>query len=151
MHALANQFEITSPYLNYTKDLIQFFMTEAYNYSMRSKAKRLQVGAVFVRDGRAILQGFNGTLPKTSNECEDEFGNTKPTVLHAERNGICYAARKGISLEGSDLFVTHSPCSVCASLIAATGIRSVFYREEYRDLSGVDFLRSVAKIPVWRV
>lgn len=146
-----NSIDIDTPYRLYTNELIEFFMTEAFHYSYRSKAKRLQVGAVFVRDSRAILQGFNGTLPKTSNECEDEHGNTKPTVLHAERNGICYAARKGISLEGSDLFITHSPCPVCASLIAAAGIRSVFYREEYRDLSGVDFLRNVAKISVWKV
>lgn len=135
----------------YTEELLNFFMDEAFHYSSRSKAKRLQVGAVFVRDGRAILQGFNGTLPKTSNECEDQYGKTKPTVLHAERNGICYAAKKGIPLEGADVFVTHSPCPVCASLIAAAGIRTVFYRHDYRDTEGIDFLRNVAKISVWRV
>lgn len=68
---------------------------------------------------------------------------TKDFVLHAEQNVISYAAKKGISVEGATLYVTHSPCKECAKLIAQSGITRVVYGEEYRDLEGVSFLRSV--------
>ena len=65
---------------------------------------------------------------------------TKPEVLHAESNAIAKLAKSNNSGAGADLFVTHMPCLDCAKLIYQSGIRSVYYSENYRDDSGVKFL-----------
>jgi dCMP deaminase len=61
-------------------------------------------------------------------------------ATHAEANGLAFAARQGISTEGATLFVTCSPCDVCARLLIAAGIVAVYYDEEYRDPSGRELL-----------
>lgn len=66
---------------------------------------------------------------------------TKPEVLHAESNAIAKLARSTNSGLGADLFVTHSPCLDCAKLIFQSGISKVWFREQYRDDAGVDFLK----------
>ena len=65
---------------------------------------------------------------------------TRPEVLHAESNAIAKLARSNESGLGADLFVTHSPCLQCAKLIFQSGISRVWYREAYRDNSGIEFL-----------
>lgn len=65
---------------------------------------------------------------------------TKPEVLHAESNAIAKLAKSNDSGFGSDLFVTHAPCIECAKLIYQSGIRSVYYNENYRDDAGIKFL-----------
>lgn len=65
---------------------------------------------------------------------------TKPEVLHAEANAITKVAQSTESADGSALFVTHSPCMECAKLIYQSGINQVFYRDNYRSQSGIDFL-----------
>lgn len=67
---------------------------------------------------------------------------TKPEVLHAESNALAKLARSGESGLGADLFVTHSPCLDCAKMIYQTGIKHVFYSKDYRDDSGIKFLRA---------
>jgi len=66
---------------------------------------------------------------------------TKPEVLHAEANAIAKVARSSENAEGAVLFVTHSPCIECAKLIYQSGIKQVFYRDNYRSEAGVDFLK----------
>jgi len=68
---------------------------------------------------------------------------TSDLVLHAEQNVITFCAKNGIPTEGTELFVTLSPCSNCAKLIVQSGIKKVYYNEEYRDTSGIDFLKEV--------
>lgn len=65
---------------------------------------------------------------------------TKPEVLHAESNAIAKVARSTESSEGATLFCTHAPCIDCAKLIYQSGISTVYYREQYRDDSGLRFL-----------
>jgi dCMP deaminase len=65
---------------------------------------------------------------------------TKPEVLHAESNSISKLARSSESGDGSVMFVTHAPCIDCAKLIFQSGIRQVFYGEEYRSRDGIEFL-----------
>lgn len=67
---------------------------------------------------------------------------TKPEVLHAESNAIAKLARSNDSGEGADIFITHAPCMECAKLIYQSGIRRVFFGEQYRDDSGIRFLES---------
>jgi len=66
---------------------------------------------------------------------------TKDEVLHAESNAISKLAKSGESGLGADLFVTHSPCIHCAKLIHQSGIRRVWYGDQYRDDAGITFLR----------
>lgn len=122
----------------------QYFIDIALRTSELSYAKKLKVGAVAVRDKRIILCGFNGTPENDDNECETiENGKliTKPSVLHAEENLIVYAAKTGISLNNTTLYITHSPCNICSRLIYGSGIKKIIYKDLYRDTSGIEFLR----------
>ena len=114
-----------------------------------SPARRLNVGAVIVKDDTVISYGYNGMPAGWDNNCEDElkwpngdiqFLTTKPEVLHAESNAIAKLAKSTNSGLNADLFVTHSPCMECAKLIFQSGIRRVFYAKDYRDDSGIQFL-----------
>ena len=76
-------------------------------------------------------------------DAEEEYRyrlKTKPEVLHAESNAIAKLAKSTNSGLGADLFVTHSPCLDCAKLIYQSGIRRVYFNQNYRDNSGLDFL-----------
>lgn len=68
---------------------------------------------------------------------------TKPEVLHAESNALMKLVAAGSAgSEGATLYVTMSPCADCAKLIKQAKIRRVVYRVEYRDRSGIEFLRT---------
>jgi dCMP deaminase len=135
-------------------------MKAAEVYSQLSSARRLQVGCVVVKDNTIIGIGYNGMPSGWDNDCEkrsytnidskwqylDEDGSTyslvtRPEVLHAESNSLAKIARSTNSSEGASLFVTHAPCLDCAKMMYQAGIHSVYYRNSYRDTSGVDFLK----------
>ena len=62
---------------------------------------------------------------------------TREDVIHAELNAILHAARQGVSIKGSAIYISLSPCLKCSAMIAQAGIKRVVYADEYRDLSGV--------------
>ena len=113
-----------------------------------SHARRLQVGAVIVKDDSVISYGYNGMPAGWDNNCEEETRyedggvtlKTKPEVLHAESNAIAKLAKSTNSGLGATMFVTHAPCMECAKLIYQSGISNVLYRDAYRDASGITFL-----------
>ena len=120
-------------------------MAVAEIYSKLSTAKRLQVGAVIVKDNRIISIGYNGMPAGWTNECEytDEYGFnavTKPEVLHAEANAIAKVARSSESCEGAVIYTTHQPCLQCAKLIYQSGIARVVWKHEYKTDEGIQFL-----------
>ena len=108
-----------------------------------SHATRKKVGAILVKNGQIISDGYNGTPSGFGNSCEDEKGETLWQTLHAESNAILKCAKFGDSCDGATLYITYSPCRECSKLIAQAGIKRIVYYEEYRDLSGVDFLISL--------
>lgn len=116
-------------------------MKAAEVYASLSSAKRLQVGAVVVKDNRIISIGYNGTPSGWDNVCEDAHGKTKPEVIHAEANAILKLATSNESGKGATMFVTHAPCIECAKLLYVSGVNPVYYRKEYRNSDGTDFLR----------
>lgn len=141
---------------------IHAYLDTASRFAELSTATRLKVGAVIVKDDRIISIGYNGTPPGWDNNCEERICNgnddsytlkTKPEVLHAEMNALMKLAKQGgTGSDGADLFITHSPCIECAKNICSAGIKKVFYKEDYRDSAGIDFLTkyglSVEKVVV---
>lgn len=134
------------------------FMRIAYQVATESKAEKRKVGAVIVKDNNIIALGYNGTPSGFSNICEDKIPTgyvtdagcalqipelelkTKPEVLHAESNAISKCARSTLSSEGADIYTTTSPCLECAKLIIQSGIKNVFYSEEYSNTNGIKLL-----------
>jgi dCMP deaminase len=135
-------------------------MDWALRSAQLSHARRLQVGAVIVKDDTVISYGYNGMPSGWDNDCEyeetystqdapgDDYRvvhtgilKTKPEVLHAESNAIAKLAKSHNSGLGADLFVTHSPCIECAKLIFQSGIRRVYFGSHYRDDAGIKFLQ----------
>jgi len=131
----------------------QAFMDAAERFAQLSYAQRLKVGCIIVKEDRIISIGYNGMPTGWENDCEeyhttiDNDGNqtiestTKPEVLHAESNAIAKLARSPESGNDAAIFVTHSPCINCAKLIYQSGITAVYYRNDYRDPTGLEFLR----------
>ena len=111
----------------------KFFLGFAEYVAEQSRAKRLKVGAVIVKDDNILGYGFNGTPAGRPNECEDLKGNTKPEVLHAEMNALMKVSRTTQSCEGATIYTTERPCMNCAKLIVASGIQKVVYRHNRKD------------------
>lgn len=141
-------------------NLMKAHLKVAEIYAELSYAKRLKVGSIIVKNDRIISIGYNGTPMGWDNNCEDEIAlpqkeissgvadlvyryelKTKPEVIHAEANAIAKLARSSESGEGAEMFITHAPCMECAKLIYTSGITHVFYRNPYRDNSGLEFLQ----------
>lgn len=118
------------------------YMDVAERFAQLSHARRLQVGAIVVKDDRIISIGYNGMPSGWDNECEDENNKTKPQVLHAESNAITKLAKSHESGDKSTMFCTHSPCIECAKLIFQTGVNTLYYRSDYRSTEGIDFLKA---------
>ena len=121
--------------------LIDAYMETAEVFAKLSTAKRLKVGAIIVKNQRIISIGYNGTPEGWCNVCEDERNKTKPEVIHSEMNCINKLAKSNESGEGSVMFVTHAPCMDCAKSIYGAGIKEVYYKNPYRDESGLEFLK----------
>ncbi len=96
---------------------------------------------MLVKERMVISDGYNGTPTGFENSCEDESGNTKAYVLHAEANAITKVARSHNSSNGATLYTTASPCLECAKLIIQAGITRVVYGEEYRITDGIELLQ----------
>ena len=101
----------------------------------------MEVGAVIVKDGNIISFGYNGTPSGMPNKCEDN-DVTLSYVLHAESNAITKACKSPISTEGATMYITHSCCVECAKLIVQSGIKQVYYAQEYRTPSGLNLLKN---------
>ena len=146
-----------------TKD-IQFLINVARLVAEQSYAIRLKVGGVVAdKDGNIIAYGYNGSPRGMDNTCEtrhyptldhalgiDVNNQTYPyyddqldkpyrlvtndNVVHCEQNLIAHAARRGISINGGMMFLTHSPCEHCASMIIQSGVKDVYYIERFRTM-----------------
>ena len=127
---------------------IDAYMDVAERFAKLSYAKRLQVGAIVVKDDRIISIGYNGMPSGWDNNCEDYFlfsddtvtTKTKPEVIHAEANAIAKLAKGNESGDGSTMFLTHAPCIDCAKQMYTAGVKSVYYRDSYKNNDGLTFL-----------
>jgi len=117
------------------------YLKMALEWSKLSYCKRRQVGALIVKDRMIISDGYNGTPTGFENACEDDSNYTKWYVLHAEANAIMKVSASTQSSEGSTLYITLSPCKECSKLIFQSGIKRLVYHKEYKDSSGLEFLK----------
>ncbi|MFN5183083.1 MAG: deoxycytidylate deaminase [Bacteroidota bacterium] len=133
----------------------EIYMDLAKNLAKKSHCVRAQVGAVLTKETRIVSLGYNGP-PAGTHNCDSEWpgqGCPKDSkgscslALHAEQNAILYASKNNVSMDGSTLYVTLSPCISCARVIYTMGIRKVIYLDSYAKYKGlpsdegVDFLR----------
>jgi dCMP deaminase len=112
----------------------EYFMATAMLIASRSACGRLHVGCVLVSGAehphRIVAAGYNGFLPGAAHESLVRDGHEQGTV-HAEQNAIADAARRGVSVAGATAYISHYPCSNCAKILAAAGIREVKYHFDY--------------------
>ena len=118
----------------------QRYLDMARIWAQNSYCQRRQGGALVVKNGMIISDGYNGTPSGFENICEDDNGITKPYVLHAEANAITKLARSSNNSDGSTIYITASPCRECAKLIIQAGIKRVVYGEKYRLTDGIELL-----------
>lgn len=121
-------------------------MDIAKRVALMSYAVRKKVGCVIVKEGNIISMGWNGMPSGMPNRCEVDIDGTLVTrseVSHAEENAIGKLAMSNNSSLGAILYVTLEPCIHCAKLINTAGIRYVIYDEDYRDHTGIEYLKSL--------
>lgn len=116
------------------------YLKMAKIWAENSYCVRRQVGALLVKDGSIISDGYNGTPSGFENICEDDEGKTKAYVMHAEANAITKVAKSSNNSNGATIYITTSPCIECAKLIIQAGIKRVVFSEMYRYSDGIDLL-----------
>ena len=127
------------------------YMDMAYEQALKSVCLRAKVGAIFVKDGKVIAQGYNNVVGGVR-PCM-EIGCLRDTLkipsgerrevcrnICAEQLAISEAARNGIELDGSIAYITTFPCHICAKLLVSSGISEIVYDKDYPDKLSKDFL-----------
>lgn len=147
---------------------INMYMDIAQVLANTSSGVRLKVGAVLVRDNNILSTGYNALPAAIDGPLEDKIYSegagawldtetfhetfpyqdetgyyklvTKLEVRHAERSVLMNLCKTNESAVGASLFVTASCCKYCSIDIVDAGIKEVFYKDEYRDKSGIQYL-----------
>lgn len=117
------------------------YLKMAMQWAQLSHCQRKQVGALIVKEGMIISDGYNGTPTGFENKCEDDSGDTKWYVLHAEANAITKVARSTNNARNATLYLTLSPCKECSKLVHQIGIKRLVFKEAYKDSEGINFLK----------
>ncbi len=129
----------------------EYFAEMLNTVKKRSTCLRRDVSAIIVKDNRIISTGYNGS-PKGVKHCE-ELGCLREQMgvpsgqrhelcrgIHAEQNAIVQAAVYGVSIKDATIYISHSPCVLCAKMIINAGIKHVKYLEGYPDESSYEIL-----------
>jgi dCMP deaminase len=124
-----------------------YFMSIAVLASCRSPCERLNVGSVIVKNNRIISMGYNGYIPGAPH-ISRVVDNHEQSIIHSEMNAITDCAKRGVSLEGSKIYITHYPCPNCFRSIAACGIKNVLYLKDYNNSEIVKELASDSNISI---
>jgi dCMP deaminase len=125
-------------------DIDEYFLKIASVVAERSTCRRHHVGAVAVKDKHILATGYNGA-PAGLKDClelgclrdeRDIPSGTRHEIcraIHAEQNVIIQAALHGVSLEGAAIYCTHTPCVLCAKMLANARIRRFVSFGRYDD------------------
>jgi dCMP deaminase len=130
----------------------EYFMEMAHVVSKRSTCLRRRVGAILVKNKHILSTGYNGA-PKGMHHCS-EVGCLRVNQhipsgerhelcrgLHAEQNAIIQAAVFGVSIQGSLLYCTNTPCVVCVKMLINAGVQEIIFAGEYSDKLAKDMIK----------
>ena len=110
----------------------EYFINVADLASVRSPCKRLKVGCVLVKNNRLISMGYNGFLSGTDH-VSIVRDNHEQATIHAEINAVTDAAKRGVSIDGAEAYVTHYPCLNCFKALASSGVKKIYYNTDYKN------------------
>jgi dCMP deaminase len=125
-------------------DFDEYCLKIASVVAERSTCRRHHMGAIAVRDKHILTTGYNGA-PAGAKDClelgclRDEMGIESGTrqeicrAIHAEQNVIIQAGLHGVSLEGSTVYCTHTPCVLCAKMLVNARIARFVTFGKYND------------------
>lgn len=134
---------------------MDMYFRHAEASAQTSSAVRRKVGAVAVKDNKVIATGYNGLPSGIDGECEEWKPNTvtgdmvlvtKPEVRHAEKNLLLNLARSTESSDGCTVFCTTACCKFCAYDLVDAGIKEFYYRDEYNNSEGLDYLKQMGVV-----
>ena len=130
----------------------EYFLKIASVVAERSTCRRHHVGAVAVKDKHILSTGYNGAAAGSKDCLElgclrDELGipsGERHEIcrgIHAEQNAIIQASLHGVSLEGSTIYCTHTPCILCAKMLVNARIKRFITFGSYNDSAFVDLFK----------
>jgi dCMP deaminase len=123
----------------------EYFAAITRQVATRSTCLRRKVGAIVVKEKRILTTGYNGAPKGTRNCLEIGYCLREQLcipsgqrheicrALHAEQNAIIQAAYHGVKIEGSIMYATTQPCVMCAKMMINSGIKKIYFFEEYPD------------------
>lgn len=123
----------------------EYFKEICISTSKRSPCERLKVGCLLVRDNRIIAQGYNGFLPGAPHESK-VINNHEQATVHAEQNAITDCAKRGVSSNNCDAYITHYPCVNCMKILCASGIKNIYYVNDYKNDTLVEYFYNISDI-----
>jgi dCMP deaminase len=128
----------------------EYFMSIALLASQRSPCERLHVGSVVVKENRLISMGYNGYIPGAPHisRVKDDH---EQSIIHSEINALADCAKRGTSLLGAKIYVTHYPCINCFRSIAACGIKEIVFLHNYKNDEVINDLANDAQIKIWQL
>ena len=138
----------------------QYFASITKQVASRSTCLRRKVGAIIVKEKRILTTGYNGA-PKGTRNCL-EIGHCLreqlkiPSgqrhemcrALHAEQNAIIQAAYHGVKIASSSIYTTTQPCVMCAKMLINSGIKSIYYFEDYPDPLAIQLLEEAKVVQI---
>lgn len=110
----------------------EYFAEFAKLTAKRSPCNRLNVGCILVKDNRVIATGYNGFLPNAPHKSIVRDNHEQATV-HAEQNCIADCAKRGVNTNNSIAYITHYPCINCYKILVASGIKEIYYLNDYKN------------------
>lgn len=116
----------------------------------RSPCSRLHVGCVLVKDKRVIATGYNGFLPGAPHISIVRHNHEQATI-HAEQNCIADCAKRGVCVEGATAYITHYPCIHCYKILVGSGVKEIYYLEDYKNDEVVEVLNKELRVPIEKI
>ena len=116
----------------------------------RSPCERLKVGCIIVKNNRIVSQGYNGFLPGAPHE-SIVVDNHEQATVHAEQNAITDCAKRGVSTDDSIAYISHYPCVNCMKILCASGIKKIFYINDYKNNDIVNYFQKVSNVTITKL
>lgn len=105
-----------------------------------SKAPDKKVGCVAFKDNQPVSVGWNLCADVDDDSTVTDIGRTKEETLHAEEVMILNSIKLGVDIRECVVYLTHSPCKHCASMLHYVGVKEVYYLKEFKKSDGISYL-----------